>query len=244
MLPSRILQYKRPQSPLTEVYKNQIKPPCISQGWRQFAVAHALCGTSQVVLVVKNPPTNAGDARGAGSIPGSGRSPGGGNGNPLQYSCLGKSHWTEEPGGAIVHGVTKESHTTQQNSNFPTTLSFFLPPLPLIVATFNSGECFSSALYHPLLTSLSFSCEPDRVLSKIFTEWFYLNDYLMSLISQDQEANFVPNLFLQMSPVKRILSPIKKEGWGPLCSLQSQTCIRGIKIDSAACALTHQAQHL
>ena len=27
-----------------------------------------------------------------GSIPGSGRSPGGGNGNPLQYSCLGKSH--------------------------------------------------------------------------------------------------------------------------------------------------------
>ena len=28
---------------------------------------------------------NAGDA---GSIPGSGRSPGGGNGNPLQYSCL------------------------------------------------------------------------------------------------------------------------------------------------------------
>ena len=29
---------------------------------------------------------NAGDP---GSIPGSGRSPGGGNGNPLQYSCLG-----------------------------------------------------------------------------------------------------------------------------------------------------------
>ena len=65
-----------------------------------------------MMLVVKNPPTNAGDARGAGLIPGSGRSPGGGNGNPLQYSCLGKSHWTEEPGGATVHGVAKESHTT------------------------------------------------------------------------------------------------------------------------------------
>ena len=38
--------------------------------------------------VVKNPPANAGDA---GLIPGSGRSPGKGNGNPLQYSCLGKS---------------------------------------------------------------------------------------------------------------------------------------------------------
>ena len=41
--------------------------------------------TSQVVLVVKNPPANAGDM---GSIPGWGRSSGGGNGNPLQYSCL------------------------------------------------------------------------------------------------------------------------------------------------------------
>ena len=35
--------------------------------------------------VVKNPPANAGDM---GSIPGWGRSPGGGNGNPLQRSCL------------------------------------------------------------------------------------------------------------------------------------------------------------
>ena len=40
---------------------------------------------SQVALGVKKPPANAGDA---GLIPGSGRSPGGGNGNPLQYSCL------------------------------------------------------------------------------------------------------------------------------------------------------------
>ena len=43
---------------------------------------------SQVALVVKNPPANAGDVRDLGSIPGSGRSPGGGHGNPLQYSCL------------------------------------------------------------------------------------------------------------------------------------------------------------
>ena len=32
---------------------------------------------------------NAGDAGEAGLIPGLGRFPGGGNGNPLQYSCLG-----------------------------------------------------------------------------------------------------------------------------------------------------------
>ena len=38
--------------------------------------------------VVKNTPANAGDTGDAGSILGLGRSPGGGNGNPLQYSCL------------------------------------------------------------------------------------------------------------------------------------------------------------
>ena len=39
--------------------------------------------------MVKNLPANAGDARDVGLIPGSRRSPGEGNGNPLQYSCLG-----------------------------------------------------------------------------------------------------------------------------------------------------------
>ena len=38
--------------------------------------------------MVKNPPANAGDSRDTGLVPGSGRSHGGGNGNPLQYSCL------------------------------------------------------------------------------------------------------------------------------------------------------------
>ena len=42
---------------------------------------------SQVALMVKKPPANAGDIRDAGSIPGLGRSPGEGNGNLLQY-CL------------------------------------------------------------------------------------------------------------------------------------------------------------
>ena len=43
-----------------------------------------------MVLVVKNPPANAGEIRQLGSIPGLGGCPGGGHGNPLQYSCLEK----------------------------------------------------------------------------------------------------------------------------------------------------------
>ena len=59
-----------------------------------------------MVLVVNNPPANAGSIRDAGSIPGSVSSPGGGSGYPLQYSCL------ENPmdrGGwqAAVHMVAK-----------------------------------------------------------------------------------------------------------------------------------------
>ena len=58
--------------------------------------------------VVKNPPASIGDS---GSIPELGRSPGEGNGNPLQYSCLGNPmdpmDWQ-----TTVHGVTKELDTT------------------------------------------------------------------------------------------------------------------------------------
>ena len=43
---------------------------------------------TQVVLVVKNLPADAGDTGDPASIPGSGRSPRGRHGNPLQYSCL------------------------------------------------------------------------------------------------------------------------------------------------------------
>ena len=60
--------------------------------------------------VVKNLPANA---ENEGSMPGSGRSPGGGNGNPLQYSCLenpmDRGAWR-----AAAHGVT-ESRTHLSN---------------------------------------------------------------------------------------------------------------------------------
>ena len=61
---------------------------------------------SQVTLVVKNLPAHAGDVRDTALIPGSGRSPGGGNGNPLQYSCL-ENPMDRGAWWATVHGVAK-----------------------------------------------------------------------------------------------------------------------------------------
>ena len=60
--------------------------------------------------VVKNLSANAGDIRDTGSIPGSGRSPGEGNGNPLQYSCLGSPMDKEEPGGLLPMGLQRVGH--------------------------------------------------------------------------------------------------------------------------------------
>ena len=58
---------------------------------------------SQVAVVVKNWPANAGDARDLGSIPGLARSPGEGDGYPLQYSCLeNPMDWRD-----TVHGFTE-----------------------------------------------------------------------------------------------------------------------------------------
>ena len=48
-----------------------------------------------------------------GSIPGLGRSPGGGNGNPLQYSCLG-NFMDRRVWRATVHGVSEELDMTEQ----------------------------------------------------------------------------------------------------------------------------------
>ena len=63
-------------------------------------------GASQVMLVPKNLLASAGDARHLDVIPGSGRPPAEGNGNPLQYLCLGNS--TDRGAWQFtVYGITK-----------------------------------------------------------------------------------------------------------------------------------------
>ena len=93
-------------------------------------LVYLLVWASYVVQLVKNLLANAGDGRDTSLILGSGRSPGGGNGNPLQYSCLDNSM---DRGAlrAIVHGVA-ESYIAEHSTtllaclflkcNCPTTL--------------------------------------------------------------------------------------------------------------------------
>ena len=71
---------------------------------------------SQVMLVVKNLPANAGAAGDTGSISGSGRSPGEGNGNPPQYSC-GDNPTDRGDWRAAVHGVAKSQTRLKQFSS-------------------------------------------------------------------------------------------------------------------------------
>ena len=85
------------------------------RGFLFLTLYDKLYRASQVALVAKNPPANAGDA---GVIPGSGGSPGPGSGNPLQYSCLGNP-MDRETWQATGHGATK-SWTQLSTINYVT----------------------------------------------------------------------------------------------------------------------------
>ena len=86
---------------------------CISKTYMyryKYSYKYRYRWTSQVVLVVKNPPTKAGDVRDTGSIPVLGRCPREGHGNPLQYSCLENS-MNRGAWWATVHSITESDMT-------------------------------------------------------------------------------------------------------------------------------------
>ena len=71
--------------------------------------------------LVKNPPDNAGDIGDAASIPRPRRSPAGGNGKPLQNSCLKNSMDKRSlegysPWGCKESDVTEHTHTQPQDT--------------------------------------------------------------------------------------------------------------------------------
>ena len=90
-----------------------------------------------VVVVVKNPPANAGDKRDTSSIPESGRSPGERHGNSLQHSCL-ENPMDRGAWWATVHRVTKNqtqlkhlsTHHSEEYGSFLKKLKIELPHDP------------------------------------------------------------------------------------------------------------------
>ena len=98
----------------TQANQNQLR--------KLLELFRTIYSSSQVTLLVKNQPANAGDIRDVGWIPGSGRSPGGGNGNPLQYSCLENSKdrgtWW-----ATGHGIAKSRTQLSTRTSLPSAMT-------------------------------------------------------------------------------------------------------------------------
>ena len=103
--------------------------------------------------LVENLPANARDV---GWLPVPERSPGEGNGNPLQYSCL-ENPMHRGAWWAIVHGVTKESDTTERLKQQ------FHPPLALSTTFCYITLTLFSSLYTCLLPRKCISQEQDSL---------------------------------------------------------------------------------
>ena len=115
---------------------------------RNFVCIYKVCELPQW-LSDKESAWNAGDM---GSVPGSGRPPGGGNGNPLQYSCL-RNSTGRGAGRTTVHGVT----TTKTTIWHVVTHTWASTHTYMLWLFFSLGVIILYTLFYNLLFSLNIS---------------------------------------------------------------------------------------
>ena len=118
---------------------------------RSCSIARGFPGGSEV----KASACNAGDL---GSIPGSGRSPGEGNGNPLQYSCLGNP-MDREAWWPTVHGVAKSWTLLSDFTHSPTHSLTQQPELilNLLIKGISQNTCQKISYFRTFLLLVAFT---------------------------------------------------------------------------------------
>ena len=138
--------------------------------------------------MVKNPPVSAGYTRASGLILGLGRSPGAGNGNLLQYSCLGhpmdRGSWR-----ATVHGVAKSQtqlkelsthgHTWSPGDSSCAWLTFWSPQHGIL----------------PIVGTASVSLNVCRLIRMRLSFWAWITIHISGLLPQACFRYSVSGLF-------------------------------------------------
>ena len=141
-------------------------------------------------LVVKNPPTNAGDM---GSIPDPGRLPEEGNGNPLQYSCL-ENPMDRGAWWATAMGSQRVEHQTPLNDS-TTTMCLYSQLLKWNCSPFSWGPETIGANYpHISRAGSCLSVTFPRSLGKFGkyalcrTEWTDMSDAQLKIFNGKRQA--------------------------------------------------------
>ena len=134
------------------LFQSQILPDMFGVGfqnsWLKIELYHTMVTSFPGKPTVKNGGSvgkeSACNAGYSGSVPGLGSSSEEGNGNPFQYSCLGKIPWTEEPGELQSRGSQGVGHNWTANTHTLTGASQVAPVVKSLPA--NAGDIRDVAL--------------------------------------------------------------------------------------------------
>ena len=163
-----------------------------------------------MALVVKNPPATAGDIRDVGLTPEWGRSPGGGNGNPLQRSCL-ESPMDRGAWRTIVHGVAE--NLTRLTLLCIHACMIFLAAASDLRSLTGDPACSLCSDSAVLITG------PPGNFSGFFKDghvgFFLVFDFVTKILGNALTFIYLPHLLRGMGPQKR--SSRVKEFWALEC---------------------------